>query len=63
MTAVPGLRCEECGGLLVEARALGGVETTGTPEIGSLDYVCIECQRPYAWQGDPPKLVPEGSTN
>jgi hypothetical protein len=43
--------CHSCGGLLVQPEVL--------PEPVRVDanYVCLRCERPYRWVGDPPRLA------
>jgi hypothetical protein len=45
-------RCAACGGLLVAPEAAFG--QTAPP---STDYVCLQCGRPYRWDGTPPRLT------
>jgi hypothetical protein len=56
---MPNQRCEECGGSLVEPHTLSGLDAAESSDSDGPDYVCIECQRPYSWQGDPPRLEVE----
>jgi hypothetical protein len=52
----PSERCEACDGFLVPPELLDPTEQTALSEIKP-DYVCIRCQRPYCWRGNPPRLV------
>jgi hypothetical protein len=47
----PDEHCE-CGGQLVPPELTALHET---PK--GIDYVCLQCERAYAWQGMPPQLV------
>jgi hypothetical protein len=44
-------RCHFCGGLLVPPEALP------YPTRVDADYVCLRCERPYRWVGNPPRLT------
>jgi len=44
------VRCESCDGVLVPPQLLTG------PARRDAAYVCIRCNRPYHWIGDPPRL-------
>jgi hypothetical protein len=43
--------CRSCGGLLVPPEVLPHAARPGA------DYVCLRCERPYRWVGDPPRLI------
>jgi hypothetical protein len=43
--------CRSCGGILVPPEFLPHPTRVGA------DYVCLRCERPYRWVGDPPQLV------
>ena len=53
---LPQQRCDVCGGSLVPPKLLG-VSTMDAPDAQEPDYVCMECQRPYYWHGNVPRLV------
>lgn len=43
--------CRSCGGLLVPPAVLPN------PTYADADFVCLRCERPYRWVGDPPRLL------
>ena len=54
-------RCETCGGSLVTPQVFGLPVTES--DTTAPDCICVECQRGYCWQGNPPRLgvrVPRG---
>ncbi len=53
---LPQQRCEVCGGSLVPPKLLD-LNPMNAPEASEPDYVCVECQRPYHWRGNPPRLA------
>lgn len=44
--------CKACGGMLVPPEVANVKVPEGT------DYVCLKCETPYRWLGNPPRLLP-----
>jgi len=50
---IPDERCQLCGGMLVPPNML---PPRDWPYPDKPDYVCKDCDQPFWWRGNPPKL-------
>ena len=53
----PEQRCQHGGGVLAPPELLPFYDKLPKP-LREIDYVCVDCQTIYGWEGNPPELRP-----